>query len=316
MKKILSMVLGVFVVLIVLVFIMDTINSKTTSNGIDHMLDNYQNTYVGDNSSVSGILSDLPMAAYVSEIALQTATEPYGITIKYAGDFSGDRSMVEKSLAYNATALFALVSNVETIQFNVDFGSYEPVTFTREEMQSVYDRPLSFYALDEYHWANGIVRGPLDMSGILELSDTVIPDDETVTHTLKTDVGYSYDTELLETYSVTDQMYAFYVIKSRTSDERTYGYGIFDTSTGYYKFKETHEILTKGDGLLAAEIGGDYYFLIDNDACKSLVITQENGQEALVSVAYQPFIYRLENGSDQELDYQYLDENGQGLGQY
>lgn len=79
----------------------------------DNLL-NYQNSYIGDNSAISHILSLLPINLKVDTFSLQTTTEPYELTVNYTNDL-----LTEEDLSYSANILFALIQNVEIIHFKL-----------------------------------------------------------------------------------------------------------------------------------------------------------------------------------------------------
>ena len=309
-KKIFSFLLIAIVLVILATFIIGMLNSKVTSDELDNLVGNFQNSFVGDNSAVSGILSNMPLAENVEEISLQTDHEPYEIKVKYSGTWSGDQGVLDKDLEYVATTLFAFVQNVDKVTFEVDLGEAQMVSYDRDTVEMAYEKPLSYYAESRVRWANDIIRGPLDMSAILELSESDTPNYDYILKTIMSDVGLSQKVSLLETYELDDKLLVFYVIQSRTEDQKQYGYGIFDTSTGYYKFDKTMDMLTLGEGLNTASFGDDYYFLIDNEACKSLEIKDAAGNTTLVTLPWTPFVYRYADRASESFEYQFKDAQG------
>jgi len=121
------------------------------SNGIYNAQKLYANKtpYVGNNSKVAGVVSNLPYAGFRREISLQTKTVPYGITVKY--DFSGaDTNPAEQVFFNNASIMFALIDNVDEITFNISTSTKpeQQYQYTREEIQKNYARDLRLYAAD------------------------------------------------------------------------------------------------------------------------------------------------------------------------
>ena len=64
---------------------------STNTSELSELL-SYKNSYVGDNSAVSNIISRLPAHEYLDGFELQTSQEPYEITINYK---NFDKKMVK-----------------------------------------------------------------------------------------------------------------------------------------------------------------------------------------------------------------------------
>lgn len=117
--------------------------------------------YVGNHGKVGEILSKLPVpgSGYVQRyLALQTGTEPYGITAYYepVEEMSGTLMMpsehpvnnVYENMEKNALALFTLIDNAGVVTIKVrqspSTGELEErdytgtATFTREELEAKY----------------------------------------------------------------------------------------------------------------------------------------------------------------------------------
>ncbi len=110
----------------------------------------FKNPYVGDASNVGNLISHLPYAEFRDGMSLQTENNPYGITVKY--DFTSsdiDRSLFESNLHNNALVIFALIDNVDKIDFNLTMGSEErKFHFSREQLQQNFENDLREYATD------------------------------------------------------------------------------------------------------------------------------------------------------------------------
>lgn len=88
----------------------------------------YKNAYVGDNSAVSNIVAELENSEQFMGLELYTVEEPYGIILQYEG-------ISEEQALTNASYLFALVQNVEWVQFTFGEDGYE---LTRQEIEALY----------------------------------------------------------------------------------------------------------------------------------------------------------------------------------
>lgn len=98
----------------------------------------YKDSYVGDNSAMSDIVKRLQIADCFEKLELQTNERPYGMTVYY--DVPTSLTEHKENLIYNATYLFALVQNVDTVTFDFDGEIYN---ITRETLENWYDEQLS-----------------------------------------------------------------------------------------------------------------------------------------------------------------------------
>jgi len=84
-------------------------------------LEDYQDSYIGDNSAVGNIINKIYSGKYLKEFSLDTKKEPYGVIIDYEEDVYGD---VYKYLEEDALILFKLIKNIDYVKFNVDNKTY------------------------------------------------------------------------------------------------------------------------------------------------------------------------------------------------
>jgi hypothetical protein len=81
----------------------------------------YKTKYVGDNSKVGNIISNLPFANIRGTYTLTTSKKPYGVTVNYIyghGAIPKDSdSDVNKIMQNNAAVMFSLIDNVDWITF-------------------------------------------------------------------------------------------------------------------------------------------------------------------------------------------------------
>ena len=97
--------------------------------------------------NVGNLLSQLSYAEYRQGMSLQTEKAPYGITIKYdLTESDNNISEIELALYKNATLMFALINNLELIDFNLITNKGEhKFHFSREMIQSNYVQDLRDY---------------------------------------------------------------------------------------------------------------------------------------------------------------------------
>ncbi|NFD54807.1 DUF4825 domain-containing protein [Clostridium botulinum] len=122
-------------------------NIKNTSKVETYDLIKYKGTYVGDNSSVGNIITNLPANEYSAGFILQTSKEPYKITVKYNinenlgeenyNKFWSDKK-ANKLLEKNAVVLLSLIPNAEIIKFNVDNIGEESFKYDRKNLEQKY----------------------------------------------------------------------------------------------------------------------------------------------------------------------------------
>lgn len=101
-------------------------------SGIDTII-KYKSKYVGDSSNDSALISHLPLSeyGYVFEI------ENLGLTINYdiTDWYINENYYLERSLLYNSVSIFALIDNVEYINFNFSGKTYN---ITRKQIMEFY----------------------------------------------------------------------------------------------------------------------------------------------------------------------------------
>ena len=116
----------------------------------------YKNSYVGDNSAVSNIISRLPAHEYLDGFELQTSQEPYEITINYKNFDKKmvkleDDSMLNASLTEilkgNAIIILSLIKNAEIVNFNVE--GHDMIIFDRATLSNNYGNTLDSITEDE-----------------------------------------------------------------------------------------------------------------------------------------------------------------------
>ena len=107
MKKIIFLiVIGIVVAGLSLMLNIDN-NESNQESKIEHLVYSYQDTYVGDNSSVGGILNDIFISKNIESFSLGTSKEPYSITVNYVLEEEVKNDKLSQFMEYNATTLFA-----------------------------------------------------------------------------------------------------------------------------------------------------------------------------------------------------------------
>ena len=92
-------------------------------SGIDNII-RYQSKYIGDNSNTGNLINNLPLSEY--GYTLEIDSENLGVTVNYhvTDWYIKENLYLQKSLIYNSVSIFALIENVEYIEFNFTGNSY------------------------------------------------------------------------------------------------------------------------------------------------------------------------------------------------
>ena len=93
-------------------------------SGIDNII-RYQSKYVGDNSNDSHLINNLPLSEY--GYTFEIDSKNLGLTINYhiTDWYIEDNLYLQKGLIYNSVSIFALIENVEYIEYNFTGNSYK-----------------------------------------------------------------------------------------------------------------------------------------------------------------------------------------------
>ena len=121
------------------------LNKNVNDNAKVEMYDfmQYKGSYVGDNSAVGNIISNLPISEYVSKFSLQTSNKPYGVTNYYKKNKNLDYKNVNEILEKNAVVLLSLIGNADIIKFNIDNSIQAFYKYDRAELEQKYDKNLN-----------------------------------------------------------------------------------------------------------------------------------------------------------------------------
>ena len=103
-------------------------------SGIDNILQ-YKNKYIGDNSNTGNLINNLPLSEY--GYVFEIDSNNLGLTIDYhiTDWYINDSLYLQKSLIYNSVSIFALIENVEYIEYNFSGISYK---ITRQTVETNY----------------------------------------------------------------------------------------------------------------------------------------------------------------------------------
>lgn len=115
---------------------------NTKSETVD--LFQYKDSFIGDASTVSGIVRQLPNSEIFNDMELKTKTQPYGMILNYNSMMNHEE--INETIIYNASYLFALVKNADWIIFQ--FGD-QTEEVTKKQLQDWYGEDLSSFTNEE-----------------------------------------------------------------------------------------------------------------------------------------------------------------------
>ena len=103
-------------------------------SGIDNII-KYKCKYVGDNSNDGALIGHLPLSEY--GYVFEIDSDNLGLTINYhiTDWYINENYYLERSLLYNSVSIFALIDNVEYINFNFSGKTY---SITRKQIIETY----------------------------------------------------------------------------------------------------------------------------------------------------------------------------------
>lgn len=108
--------------------------SNRDKSGINNII-KYKNKYIGNNSNIGNLVSNLPLAEY--GYVFEIDSENYRLTIDYSTTdwYNNENHYTEKSLIYNSVSIFALIDNVQEINYNFSGNSYK---INRKQIETLY----------------------------------------------------------------------------------------------------------------------------------------------------------------------------------
>lgn len=124
-------------------------------SGIDNII-KYKSKYVGDNSNDSHLINNLPLSEY--GYVFEIDSENLGLIIDYhiTDWYINDDLYLQKSLIYNSVSIFALIENVEYIQYNFTGNSYRVDRETIEDNYPGYAKIVNNNEIDKTEFNNNL----------------------------------------------------------------------------------------------------------------------------------------------------------------
>ncbi|MCM3760952.1 DUF4825 domain-containing protein [Alkalihalobacillus oceani] len=122
----------------------------------------YQHNYMGDAGNLTQLFRSLPLREVPMSFELDS--ERYRVQVNFEGNVDElDRRKREQAFIYNATAAFALIGNLQEIDFHFNDRSFG---VEREAVEEWYEQPLPSL-IEDGSWER-MVRQPLADADYLE----------------------------------------------------------------------------------------------------------------------------------------------------
>lgn len=102
--------------------------------GIDNLI-KYQNKYIGNNSNTGNLIGQLPLAEYGFVFQIEPENLTLSIHYHMTDWYKNENQYIEKGLVYNSVSIFALIDNVQTIQYHFSGKTYQT---TRKQVEENY----------------------------------------------------------------------------------------------------------------------------------------------------------------------------------
>jgi Tfp pilus assembly major pilin PilA len=195
-----GILIGILMVAVIIAILYTNYFSKdrTADNNSNTTVDliKYKSAYVGDNSNIINLLSELPLGNYRNEVSLETSSKPYGISVKYDLSVSSmSIEAIEATFEKIATMIFALIDNVDQISFIYEPDNEIPdYVSDRTQIQKSYVHDLRAYADDRKAFET--------LLNSLSLTFSVFPEKYTLTMSstpgIKILADYEGDVNLIE----------------------------------------------------------------------------------------------------------------------
>lgn len=164
-------------ILLLLTVVLSGCNSQATEQkndikGIEDIslkqLSKHKNTYLGDNSTIREILSELP-GGMIREFEIvdgKSLDITYGVKEnaddteeQFDAYWFDQKETIEKTYLYNAFALFILVDNVKQVTLKMSSNNEPAVTFNRQQLEKKLPHAFKEYQDNVALWQKELVDG-------------------------------------------------------------------------------------------------------------------------------------------------------------
>lgn len=119
----------------------------------------YRSLYIGDAVKTSGLIRNLHFSEHMQDgIALQTDTEPYGLSVVYTIENPEDYLAIDSQMLENAAIIFSLIDNSEKVVMKfTDGNDFVEHYFERSAIKQMIGIELSFFGRDYDSFSNGLI---------------------------------------------------------------------------------------------------------------------------------------------------------------
>lgn len=117
-------------------------------SGINNII-NYENKYIGNNSNIGNLISNLPLSEY--GYTFEIDSKNCGLTINYNTTdwYYNENQYINKALIYNSISIFMLIDNANYITFNFSGRTYKVEKSVIQKNYSNYFDVLSDNKIDK-----------------------------------------------------------------------------------------------------------------------------------------------------------------------
>ncbi len=117
-------------------------------SGIDNII-NYKNKYIGNNSNIGNLISNLPLSEYGYVFEIDSKNNGLIISYNTTDWYYNENQYINKALIYNSVSIFMLIDNVNYITFNFSGGTYKVEKSVMQESYPNYFDILSDGKIDK-----------------------------------------------------------------------------------------------------------------------------------------------------------------------
>lgn len=105
-----------------------------SKSGIENII-KYKNKYIGNNSNTGSLINSLPLSEYGYTFEIDSNNLKLTINYHMTDWYIAESGYLNKSLLYDTVSLFALIENLNYVEYNFSGKSYE---VSREKLEKFY----------------------------------------------------------------------------------------------------------------------------------------------------------------------------------
>ena len=127
-----------------LAYIFNNIKANENTDGKLEYLISFSDSKASDTEKIEKIVKALPLGAFANNISINDSKKPYSVDISYGPNSGKTQSQFEeeyrkagekKAFNFNATVIFALVNNLDNVNFKIEGNE---TALQRTQLESDY----------------------------------------------------------------------------------------------------------------------------------------------------------------------------------